>query len=962
MQKKVVLKKSIKYALLPGVLPRLRELFGSGFSNLAYLMAFIYGGLKLLPANHAYLDRNNLGRFGIVNVLTEAGKNIEFKWKNIDQIAIYVALLAGMVILALQFVLILFSLVTGMAAAQATSCAGYSGTIFTTDCPEFDVAFTLLDYVFGVPGMFESQVELSSTTFPFPVHVALHALLAYYSWMMFFIALMIFLYFVVVVVGETAQTGIPFGKRFNHAWAPLRLVIALGLLLPVANGLNTGQYIVLGTAKAGSSVATNGWYAFNEKITGSGAANPSPLCEAPDRAGIGSNCGENIIAVPNYPEIAPLVAYMALVRTCAYAYQRQYGENEGGFTPYIKAWLVRTGTPAQELTSFDGGTAPSYEEALDMFGKGDIIVRFGHKPEEDDAHYEKAQNEPGGVLNYCGEIVFPVSTPVPVDAANPESEAGPYGLQRMMFRYVAYRFHRATDIDAFAARMGELFASDGASRTCAVTDADLTGAPGFSMWSMFTSPPTGAGGDCEQPTAQQKSMLLTKEQTWYEDTIDRARLEYIRTADFSITAEQLQRGWAAAGTYYNVIANTNGKFFEAVINMPAPASYPELMSYVVSEKRKSSSYESGVDTFEPTLPDTQMTFHDTRDKYIALTLSGVYKFWMQEGLSTDPYSNMLPTGNAFWDAMQWLFGSYGLFDLRKNEEIFIHPMAQLSGLGKGLVESTLNNLVIAFGFSTGGGFLGSQEQIAGAVAESLSGFFLSVAMIGLTAGFILYYILPFFPFLYFFFAVGTWIKSIFEAMVGVPLWALAHMRIDGNGLPGDAAANGYFLILEIFVRPILTVFGLIASMAIFAAFARILNEIFDVVTQNVGGYDEDAVIGLVFKRSIVDEFFYTVLYAFILYMTATSSFKLIDQIPNHILRWAGSGAKSFGDQYDDPTSGLTRYAAMGGYTIGQRLSGAVVNAGQGLGAGVGGVAKMGESMHSPGAAGGRRERGPGPEE
>ena len=63
----------------------------------------------------------------------------------------------------------------------------------------------------------------------------------------------------------------------------------------------------------------------------------------------------------------------------------------------------------------------------------------------------------------------------------------------------------------------------------------------------------------------------------------------------------------------------------------------------------------------------------------------------------------------------------------------------------------------------------------------------------------LFYIIPFMPFIYFFFAVGTWVKAIFEAMVGVPLWALAHIRIDGQGLPGDAAMNGYYLLLEIFV-------------------------------------------------------------------------------------------------------------------------------------------------------------------
>jgi conjugal transfer/type IV secretion protein DotA/TraY len=68
-------------------------------------------------------------------------------------------------------------------------------------------------------------------------------------------------YFAIVVVAETAQTGTPFGKRFNSLWAPLRLVMAFGLLIPISYGLNSGQYIVLYAAKYGANFATNGWIA-----------------------------------------------------------------------------------------------------------------------------------------------------------------------------------------------------------------------------------------------------------------------------------------------------------------------------------------------------------------------------------------------------------------------------------------------------------------------------------------------------------------------------------------------------------------------------------------------------------------------------------------------------------------------------------------------------------------------------
>ena len=71
----------------------------------------------------------------------------------------------------------------------------------------------------------------------------------------------------------------------------------------------------------------------------------------------------------------------------------------------------------------------------------------------------------------------------------------------------------------------------------------------------------------------------------------------------------------------------------------------------------------------------------------------------------------------------------------------------------------------------------------------------------------------------------------------------------------------------------------------------------------------------------IDEFFYTIVYAILVYLIGTSSFKMIDHIPQSIIRWAGSGAKSFGDQDGDPTADLVRYAAFGGANIANQASG-----------------------------------------
>ena len=163
--------------------------------------------------------------------------------------------------------------------------------------------------------------------------------------------------------------------------------------------------------------------------------------------------------------------------------------------------------------------------------------------------------------------------------------------------------------------------------------------------------------------------------------------------------------------------------------------------------------------------------------------------------------------------MSAVFGLNGLFNVRDTitgtdaagnaTQITIHPLAQLSTIGKSLVESAIQNMGLAIGMSFGGGLLGALGPHLGPALQSASAMFSSIATVGLSVGFILYYILPFLPFMYFFFAVGGWVKGLFEAMVGTPLWGLAHLRIDGDGLPGRTAMSGYVLIFEIFLRPIL---------------------------------------------------------------------------------------------------------------------------------------------------------------
>ncbi len=903
----------MKYALLPGILPRIRAFASSGFGYVSFFMAQIYRAARLIPPNHPYLNPANMGKFGVRHVVAEAAANLTLKKENVDQVFIFVMLLVGLVLLFAQFCMMALALFVQSAQAAPPMPTNFSG-FFETTPPLNDIAFVLLDRVFGVPDFFNSCVaqELECFAkqagviagtgegpFPWPFHEALRSMMELYSIGLLVVAMIIFLYFIVTILAETAESGTPFGRRFNHVWAPLRMVAALGLLIPVANGLNAAQYIVLYAAKYGSGFATNGWNMFIDTAV----------------AGTQTLLGETdqLVSVPNSPDINTLLEFFLTVNTCIVAQHDTYGRDidawlvrETGDNPYNSKFLdVAVAGSASGGLAMTAGFTPSttYEAALDFYNQGDILIRFGEFERGADGEPIHAADT-GFVHPFCGDVVL---------QTHDLSEPGSLHIQRQYYNMIA------------------AFLADPFFRTNAVNIYMRYGADPEDPNAPL---PTNTGlaqarQDCLDFLTRviaQGVVLQVSTTTWIED---------LRSL-----------GWAGASIWYNKVAQMNGSMVGAAEGIPAVKLWPEIMEKVKKERLAHDGFVTGTDRFRPYLSDGKaIRLKEVSDTKIAKPLYQANIIWHS--------IYQAPSGNIFMDAIKALFGVDGLYNIRDNADKDIHPLAQLSSIGKALVDSAVRNL----GYSGVGGALSVMSmfsnQLVTSVSMASSSFFTKIAMIGLLAGFIMFYVLPFLPFIYFFFAVGGWIKGIFEAMVGVPLWALAHIRIDGNGLPGDAAMGGYYLILEVFLRPIMIVFGLLAGIAIFSAQVRVLNEIWQQVTSNLAGFD--AVVdgnsltkignstnpgtgetgSLEFKRDPLDQFFYTVIYAIVVYMLGMSSFKLVDLIPNHILRWMGAQAQTFGEQSSDPAENLIRNVSVGGGMIGSQLgqatsgmSGAIQNMSQ----------------------------------
>lgn len=897
----VTAKKVIKYATLPAILPRLQELFASGFRFIAFFMAQIYRSMRLLPPGHPYLLPANMGRFGIRHVLVEAGRNLKFRRENTDQVIVYFLIMFGLVLLFFQFAMLLVAATTGIAqAAMPTNFAGF----FLSPTATHDVAYVMLDRVFGVPDIFTSIgggrtcVALNTACFvmgdlnpnalpedpwPWPFHRALHAMFQLYSVGLLVIAVLILLYFVATVAVETAESGTPFGRRFNHVWAPLRLVAALGLLIPLsitggansAGGLNSAQYIVLYAAKFGGAFATNAWNLFRARaITGNGAGGESLA---------GRN--DMLIALPNTPEPISLLEFFTVAQTCRHA--ETVVKNRD-----IQAWLVkdtRNGNGGRRALDAD------YPAALQFYNFGDIVVRFGEyyfaAPPGGVGPAGPAYNgEPGNVLPVCGEIGLQTVVP----SENPD--IGAYFVMQQYYMLITQLWNGA----GAGANM-QVWGQNIARRY----GIDENGSGGL----------TDACPACPIPTIAEMGALITAYRQQITDIIIQGRDEQRDTADWTLTGID-QLGWGGAAIWYNKIAQKNGVLIAAAHSLPYVRKYPIAMEHVREQKSKQNQDIRGREAFNPASANNIPVYDQNEaDNAIAKAEFAAYDLWKD--------MHQKHTDNVFVDAIITVLGIEGLYNLLKNPGI--HPLAQLVAIGKSLIESAIRNLGFAM-IAGAGAIIGAGHEI-GNLSGAASGFFFNVAFIGLGVGFILYYVIPFLPFLYFFFAVGGWVKGIFEAMVGVPLWALAHLRIDGDGLPGNAAIGGYYLILEVFLRPILIVFGLLGGITIFAAQVWVLHEIFPLAVSNLTGFEDSAAAksfgatgSVEFKRDALDQFFFTVLYAIIVYIQAIAAFKMVDLVPNQILRWMGNSTQSFGDTMADAAENLIRNISIAEQQIGSVLS------------------------------------------
>jgi conjugal transfer/type IV secretion protein DotA/TraY len=853
-------RQTLNYLFNPQLGESIRPI-GQSWQMFLQLIAMLFAANRLFPRNHPALLGNQQVRLTLGEIITTAWSQLKFTRDGLPQVVLFFATIGTLVFTALMLITLLLSIFMGTAHAQGQP----------TPTNMFEITNRATDWSLGIINyLFQSNTNQSSNLPIYSVSATQSALieaLSYYSKAILVVASFMLLYHLLSMIGETAHTGKPFG-RANQIWAPIRLVVAIGILVPLGNnGLNTGQYAVLKVTEWGAALANNTWNIFTNALT------QQRLDYTPVRA----------------PDVAATIADATKIYACMYAYNNQLDilSRSGVDFSGIKINTVQVDSNTTSLNSSISNASSSPNRSRD-------------------------ENRVSNLT--CGSFQYPSP---PNDYTTREQK---------VIGDAIFSAHRA----AFASILPDV--QNLAGKLCAYASMGTCG--------TFRSP------DLEAPNLQELSDIIVKYQDKLDQDILSAQLN-MNNSIRSVFAANRDLGWISAGVFFADIARRQGLIFDATLGGLPSFSQPNLflrsdpngvwkdrLPQLLGGVRVTNQRVTDIRTAEDKAQLSLTTVSDWADRarsYYSLNqqarqntnLGRPVNLTVMEGNATIP-SGMNQSGAIRWVLSQLEKALVNILPINWNTTTITgfqfnrtsNPLAELVSFGQAKINGGVN--LIAWGIP----LVFTANLMNSGVASILSaliGFFATILIIG---GALIAFLVPLLPFLKFFFNVISWILGLFEAIVAIPLLALAHLDPKADNFLGNAK-TGYVFIFNIFLRPVLMIFGFIAGLLIFMICISLLNAFYEYVVVRSTGY------GGVY--AFFTKVAFSVMYAVTAYVCANKCFNGISLFANQALRWMGENGQSF-EKMGDEGALKGAVGLAGTYMLNNAVSGTL-----------GGAAKMGDS-------------------
>lgn len=750
-------------------------------------------------------------------------------------------------------------LIALLIAAPALAADPSAETIWSGFGTEFGDAYSsvILHEIFGP--LFPSAAGGSGPT-------VFSTIIGYLNFTCVAVGGLLFFYNVTVGVLQSAHEGKILGERWSSLWAPLRIVFGVGLLIPLPGlgGYNLGQAGIAYIVRGATSTASLVWTAAAETVI----TDDIPIAASAPRVSPGL--------------VRDLYANAGCMRVVQYQLDvaSGYADDNSKPRPIIGYHLTETISPAAAnpgVTVIDSrGNAVSHPAPSDRISATTAITGGPVNPDI------------ARMMGICGSWQTP-DMPVYLTDLGDEGQAVRDAFSTghaVLIDTVATEMSALTAAHFEDARYGRNMADISGEIARITRDANATMTT--SMTALRAAAIAASGSD------DGRDLLL-----------DRIR------GDADCTGPDcLGEGWLGAGTWYITLARLNNRL-SSVIEARPETSGPQLSAspedlFEEAGGRATGrswlglgSYVSEDDVEGMPTADEMFRTLESYDRQFAE--SGAKLATLGYPLDAASVAEInSDAADSIWDrvpgAQAMLTELHGIFLSALEPGNFADdPMIGLTSIGKYMITFAFALIAIntLAGLATGG-----------ALAVSLGP--IVTAMIG--AGVVLSFVLPIMPFTFWLLGVTGYFLTVIEAVIAVNLFALSHMRMDGEGLSGEAGRNGWLLMLTLAFTPLLMIFGFIAGMVIFRVSDALLSAGFF--------YAVEGVIGGDFTYGFIAIIGYAILMALIYVVLLERSFSLITELPTRVLRWIGDRDQVVSSTYAiapvRPGSGLPTGRPKGG--------------------------------------------------
>lgn len=696
------------------------------------------------------------------------------------------------------------------------------------------------------------------------------------------VAGLMFFYNITVGVLQSAHEGQVLGQRWSSLWAPLRVIFAVGMLVPVPStgGYNLAQMGVAYIVKGSTNIATTVWNSAATLILADGIP----------------------ITSSNGAIDADMIIRMYENAACVQVADYQLGKvNEDVSVGYFD---MSTVAPPASFEMSGGRVTYNATGVDDDFLEDYILLR-----DRQDGQVTAVYNSDTGKyssIGICGEWRTPE---IPDFLQNIENDV-----------------LRGDDPDAatYVSELITLFRDRHAENMKEINDEilDQLSEDGHDAAPVLKDVFSGEAEDLPIITADIEAMILkansnltsvyadVRVKAMEEGGVNSAKDRLLAHINGTCIADETGdaaaarcygEGWLGAGSWYITMARVNGELASLMTAVPTVSSQ-EFVSYREDAYTAAGGTQSGGGRFwhlfkthatdedlSTNIPLEEFNRLSTRyatmidESTRGLTILGfgidaddVGAIGQEDPADSDNWIKLVKVQRAAEAIMRYMIE---YIDPGRNGQ---DPMVGMLELGRQMVEA-------GFGLIIAGG-------LAATLSPTIAAFVVTFASVLFSAGGTMAILVPFLPFFYWILAATGYFLLVIEAIVAVNLFALSHMRLDGEGFSGPGGERGWILLLSLLMTPVLMIFGFIVGMIIFRVTSSLLGA--GIV------YAASGIAGTSAAITVVSAVAFPIMIVVMNVMILERSFSLVSEFPAKVLSWIG------GDTFRDQGEGRARTSAV----------------------------------------------------